>query len=160
MGRAVRVRGIKRRAYNVLEPLHEIPLKSPRSLRFSGDLKLHADTPTALNTVTAYGAGFVEINQIRHATNVIVTPDQVIPWPLANFEALDVSDFEQLRNLRSEVVLLGTGARQRFPHPRLTRPLADARIGLEVMDTQAACRTYNILMAESRKVAAALLIGD
>jgi len=122
-------------------------------------LKLHADTLTALNTVTSYGADFVEINQVRHATHVIVTPDQVLPWALASFESLDASHFERLRDLRTEVVLLGTGARQRFPHPQLSRALADARIGLEVMDTPAACRTYNILMAESRKVAAALLIG-
>ena len=79
---------------------------------------------------------------------------------MASFEALDASDFERLRDLRSEVVLLGTGNRQRFPHPRLTRPLSDARIGLEVMDTQAACRTYNILVAESRKVAAALFVEN
>ena len=56
-------------------------------------------------------------------------------------------------------MLLGTGARQRFPHPRLTAPLAQAGIGLEVMDLQAACRTYNILVAEERKVAAALLFA-
>ena len=123
-------------------------------------MKLHADTPTTLNTVTAYGAGFVEINQIRYTTSLIITPDQVEPWPVAGFEALQASDFERLRDLRSEVVLLGTGSRQHFPHPRLTRPLSDARIGLEVMDTQAACRTYNILMAESRKVVAALLVPD
>jgi len=121
-------------------------------------LKLHADTPTTQNTVTAYGPGFVEINRVRHTTHVIVTADQVEPWPVASFDALEASTFEQLRDLRSEVVLLGTGARQRFPHPRLTRPLTDARIGLEVMDTQAACRTYNILMAENRRVAAALLV--
>lgn len=126
----------------------------------SHDLKLHADTPTTLNAVTAYGSGFVEINRVRHTTNVIVTPDQVEPWPVASFEALEASDFERLRDLHAEVVLLGTGSRQRFPHPRLTRALADARTGLEVMDTQAACRTYNILMAESRKVAAALFIGN
>ena len=59
--------------------------------------------------------------------------------------------------MQPEVVLLGTGAKLRFPHPRLTRLLSDARIGIEVMDLQAACRTYNILMAEERKVAAALL---
>jgi len=121
-------------------------------------LKLHADTPTTQNTVTAYGPGFVEINRSRHTTHVLVTPDQVEPWPVISFDALDTSHFERLRDLRSEVVLLGTGARQRFPHPRLTRPLTDARIGLEVMDTQAACRTYNILVAESRKVAAALFV--
>jgi uncharacterized protein len=58
------------------------------------------------------------------------------------------------------VALLGTGSRQRFPAPRLTRALAEARIGLEVMTTPAACRTYNILMAEGRKVVAALLPAD
>lgn len=109
--------------------------------------------------MTSYGAGFVEINQVRHTTHVIVTPDQLLPWSLASFEALAASDFEQLRDLQTEVVLLGTGARQRFPHPQLYRALSEARIGLEVMDTPAACRTYNILMAESRKVAAALLIA-
>jgi len=123
-------------------------------------LKLHADTPTALNTVTSYGADFVEINQVRHTTHVIVTPDRVLPWALASFEALEASDFERLRDLRTEVVLMGTGARQRFPHPRLARSLAEAGIGLEIMNTPAACRTYNILMAESRKVAAALLISS
>ena len=126
----------------------------------SHDLKLHADTPTAQNTVTAYGPGFVEINRVRHSTHLIVTPDRVEPWPVTSFEMLDMIAFERLRDLRSEVVLLGTGAKQRFPHPRLTRPLSDARIGLEVMDTQAACRTYNILVAESRKVAAALFVEN
>ena len=121
-------------------------------------MKLHADTPTTQNTVTAYGPGFVEINRVRHTTNLIVTPDHVEPWPVAAFEALDTASFERLRDLRSEVVLLGTGSRQRFPHPRLTRPLTEARVGLEVMDTQAACRTYNILVAESRKVSAALFV--
>jgi uncharacterized protein len=58
------------------------------------------------------------------------------------------------------VALLGTGSRQRFPHPRLSRALSEARIGLEVMTTAAACRTYNILMAEGRKVAAALLLEN
>ena len=62
-----------------------------------------------------------------------------------------------VRELQAEIVLLGTGPRQRFPHPRLTAALASAGIGLEVMDVQAACRTYNILVAEERKVAAALL---
>lgn len=123
-------------------------------------MKLHADTPTQQNTVTAYGPGFVEINRVRHTTNLIVTPDQVQPWTVASFESLDTSDFERLRDLASEVVLLGTGSRQRFPHPRLTRPLSDARIGIEIMDTQAACRTYNILVAESRRVAAALLVDN
>ena len=121
-------------------------------------MKLHADTPTTQNAVTAYGPGFVEINRVRHTTNLIVTPDQVEPWAVTSFESLDATTFERLRELRSEVVLLGTGTRQRFPNPRLTRSLTDARIGLEVMDTQAACRTYNILVGEGRRVAAALFV--
>jgi uncharacterized protein len=120
-------------------------------------LKLHADTPTALNTVTAYGPGFIEINKVRHTSAVVLTPARVEAWPIASFEALAEADFERLRALDPEVVLLGTGSRQRFPHPGLSRALADARIGLEVMNTPAACRTYNILMAEGRKVVAALM---
>jgi uncharacterized protein len=121
-------------------------------------LKLHADTPTALNTVTAYGPGFIEINNVRHTSAVLLTPDRVEPWAVASFEALGEADLERLRALAPEVALLGTASRQRFPHPRLSRALNEARIGLEVMTTAAACRTYNILMAEGRKVAAALLL--
>jgi uncharacterized protein len=119
-------------------------------------LKLHADTPTALNTVTAYGPGFIEINKVRHTSALLLTPERVEPWPTASFDALTEADFERLRALGPEVALLGTGARQRFPHPRLTRALGEARIGLEAMTTAAACRTYNILMAEGRRVACIL----
>lgn len=122
-------------------------------------MKLHADPLTELNTVTAYGAGYIEINKIRHASAVVVTPDRpVASWAVTGFDALRPEHFEALLAYAPDVVLLGTGARQRFPHPRLTVALTRARIGLEVMDTQAACRTYNILMAEGRRVVAALLI--
>jgi uncharacterized protein len=121
-------------------------------------LKLHADPLSHLNTVTAYGAGFVEINKVRHDGSVVVAPDSpVTAWSAVSFEALSADDLAALLPLVPEVVLLGTGTRQRFPHPRLTRPLSDARIGFEVMDTPAACRTYNILMAEGRRVVAAFL---
>jgi uncharacterized protein len=123
-------------------------------------LKLHADARTALNTVTAYGPGFIEINKVRHTAAVVLTPERVDAWAIESFDTLAESDFARLRALDPEVVLLGTGTRQRFPHPRLSRSLADAHIGLEVMSTAAACRTYNILMAEGRKVAAALLVED
>ena len=73
--------------------------------------------------------------------------------------SLSESDFAALAALTPEVALFGSGATMRFPHPRLTRALTEARIGLEVMDTPAACRTYNILAAEGRRVAAAILIG-
>lgn len=122
-------------------------------------MKLHADSPTALATVTAYGSDFVEVNKVRYARPVLVAPDRPVePWDIAGFDALSTTDFERLRGLAPELVLLGTGTRQRFVHPRLLQVLAAARIGCESMTTPAACRTYNILMGEGRKVLAALLI--
>ena len=110
------------------------------------------------NTFTAYGDGYVMVNGARHETNLIVLPDRILPWRATGFDALGADDFAELAALDLEVVLLGTGAMLRFPNPQLTRPLAAARIGLEVMDMRAACRTYNILAAEERRVAAALLL--
>ena len=97
------------------------------------------------------------VNGERRDSSVVVLPDRVESWNAERFDALTAADFAFLENLKVEIVLLGTGARQRFPHPRLTAALARAGVGLEVMDLQAACRTYNILVAEERKVAAALL---
>ena len=123
------------------------------------ELKLHADSPTALTTVTGYGPGFIEVNQVRHHRPVLVAPDRPVePWNVGGFDALSAEDFAQLRDRTPELVLLGTGARQRFPHPRLLQPLIDSRIGCEAMTSQAACRTYNILMGEGRKVLAAILL--
>ena len=122
-------------------------------------MKLHASGLTSLNTFTAYGSGFVMINNVRHEENLIVMPEALRPWAVQSFAALKAEDFNELAEMRPEVVLLGTGDKLRFPHPRLTQALSAARVGIEVMDMQAACRTYNILMAEERKVAAALLFS-
>jgi uncharacterized protein len=97
------------------------------------------------------------VNGVRYRDSIVVLPERVALWEGHSFATLAPEDFGFLATLQAEIVLLGTGARQRFPHPRLSAPLAQARIGLEVMDLQAACRTYNILVAEERKVAAALL---
>ncbi len=120
-------------------------------------MKLHASAPSALNTFSGYGDGFVAINGQRHEANIVVMPEQLLPWGAASFDALTETDFDLFLGLDLEILLLGTGPKQRFPHPRLTKALAAKRIGVEVMDLQAACRTYNILMAEERRVAAALL---
>ena len=94
----------------------------------------------------------------RFERPIVVTPDQVLTdWHAQEFAALDESHFVYFLSLKPEVVLLGTGRQLRFPHPRLYRQLTDAHIGVESMDTPAACRTYNILMAEDRKVVAAIL---
>lgn len=121
-------------------------------------MKLHADSATSLNTVTAYGPGYVEINRQKHQGPILLMPEgSVLQWRITAFEQLDETAFAELLAFQPEVVLLGTGSSQRFPHPRLAGPIAAARIGLDVMSTAAACRTYNILMAESRRVLAALL---
>ena len=122
-------------------------------------MKLHAPAPTALNTFSGYGDGFVLVNGQRHEANLIVLPEQLMPWSAKNFDALVEADFEVLLELNLEILLLGTGPKQRFPQPRLTQALARKRIGVEAMDLRAACRTYNILMAEERRVAAAILFA-
>ncbi len=119
-------------------------------------MKLHAAAPAAYLSITGYGEDYVLVNNQRHDSSLIVMVDRIVPWE-ATFEGLSQREFAVLENLRAEIVLLGTGPRQRFPHPRLAAPLLAAGTGFEVMDLKAACRTYNILAAEQRKVAAALL---
>jgi len=122
-------------------------------------MKLHLDNPSSRNLVTGYGAGYVAINHRQYEANLILLPDRIVEsWGTGGFDALAESDFEAIRTLGPEILLLGTGDRQRFPAPSLLRPLIEARIGYEIMDLPAACRTFNILMAEGRRVAAALLI--
>ncbi|MGH8315553.1 MAG: Mth938-like domain-containing protein [Steroidobacterales bacterium] len=122
-------------------------------------MKFHLNT-AAGNTFSGYGEGYVRIGQTEYRANLLVTPERVISgWAPDGFERLREADFEALAALAPEIALFGSGAGLRFPHPRLTRALTEARIGLEVMDTPAACRTYNILAAEGRKVAAAILLG-
>jgi uncharacterized protein len=120
-------------------------------------VKLHASAAGGANTITAYGDDYVKVNGERRDGSIIVTAEAVRPWAPATFDALCADDFQPLADLGVEIVILGTGPRQRFPHPRLTSSLAKARVGVEVMDTKAACRTFNILVAEARKVALALV---
>lgn len=123
-------------------------------------MKLHLSHVAGTNTFTAYGAGYVSVNGQRFERSLIVLPDRILPdWAPENFDALAPEHLDTLVGAAPEVVLLGTGAQLRFPRPEITRALVEARIGLEVMDAQAACRTFNILVAEGRKVAAALLLA-
>lgn len=122
-------------------------------------MKFHLLTPSGQNLFTGYGENYVMVNQTRHEKSLIVLPEHIVEdWDVAGFESLTAGHFEAILGLEPEIVLLGTGSTFRFPHPRLSRTLTEAQIGLEVMDTFAACRTYNILMAEGRKVAAALIL--
>lgn len=122
-------------------------------------MKLHLAPSDGQNLFTGYGPGYVSVNGARQEKNVIVTADRIMDWGIAGFETLNARDFELLLGLRPEIAILGTGVTLRFPAPMLSRTLVTAGVGFEVMDTRAACRTYNILMAEGRKVAAAILIA-
>jgi uncharacterized protein len=122
-------------------------------------MKLHLATPDTHNTFTGYGDGFVLLNGRKQTQSLIVMPDQMIePWASAGFVALKAEDFHGLLALSPEIVLFGSGRGFRFLHPSITQLLSAARIGVEAMDTPAACRTYNVLLAEGRRVAAALII--
>ena len=123
-------------------------------------MKLHPDVySSTLNTVTAYGAGYVDINQTRFEKSILLLPTgPVILWPVDHFEALNQAHFEAVAAYQPEMLILGSGATLRFPNMALYASLSRLRIGIEVMDSQAACRTYNVLIAEGRQVAAAILI--
>ncbi|MGC3964424.1 MAG: Mth938-like domain-containing protein [Rhodocyclaceae bacterium] len=122
-------------------------------------MKLTRDAASNDNMVTSYDATHVAINRQRHEGSLVVTPETVIDsWAVGGFDGLGEADMQVLVALAPALVIIGTGARQRFPHPSLLRPLIEAQIGFEVMDTGSACRTYNILASEGRKVAAALIL--
>lgn len=121
-------------------------------------MKLQPDRSDA-PTITGYGEDWVSINGERLMHSLILCSDgRRLTWPVQHFHDLDSSHFELLSGLGMEVALFGSGPRLRFPKPEWLRPLIAQRLGLETMDTAAACRTYNILAGEGRKVVVALLI--
>lgn len=124
-------------------------------------MKLHSTPTQHYQTVTAYDDTGVEINAVRFVHSLIVLPETApAAWPVTSFDSLTPKHFAQIDATSPDVVILGTGTRQRFIHPRLVAALTARRIGVECMDNQAACRTYNILMAEGRKVALALIFNQ
>ena len=122
-------------------------------------MKLHSSLTAGLLSITSYDAGHIAVNGRRLTRSFLLTPQRLIEdWPPASFDSLSEADLVAVANLDCPIVLLGTGARQRFPAPALLRQLIERHVGVEVMDSHAACRTYNILMTEGRDVAAALII--
>jgi uncharacterized protein len=122
-------------------------------------LALHRLTSSNQYLFTGHGEGYVSINDKRFQQPVVVMAGMVrTDWPATDFDSLDVAHFEYFLELKPDVLLLGTGAKQQFARPELYRELIKARIGIEFMDTPAACRTYNILVAEDRHVIAAVLL--
>jgi uncharacterized protein len=122
-------------------------------------VKLQSDPHSGANTITGYGDGYIEINKIPYSHAVLLSSDgEILEWAIKSFEDLSPADFIQMAALKPELIIIGTGKRQRFPKPELLKTLIEAKIGFEVMDSQAACRTYNILVGEGRQVLLALIV--
>jgi uncharacterized protein len=121
-------------------------------------MKLQPDQSEA-QTISGYGPGWVSVGGERITHSVIISSrGDRTAWAASRFEDLELTHFEQLAQTQAEVVIFGSGNRIRFPRAAWLQPLVARRIGLETMDTAAACRTYNILAQEGRDVAVALLL--
>ena len=123
-------------------------------------MKFTLDRPGTLHVVRGYAPGRLLIGEREFARSVIVSATALVDdWRPQHIGELTAADLEPALALRPQVLLLGSGARQVFPSPELLAQLYAARVGFEVMDTGAACRTYNVLVGEGRDVAAALIIA-
>lgn len=122
-------------------------------------MKLHLQRAGDQYLISAYAPGSITVNDTRYERSLVVAPDWLIPdWGPQDSSDLAADHFAEILTHQPEILLLGTGKALRFPAPELLQPFTARQIGVEVMDTAAACRTYNILMAESRQVAAALIM--
>ena len=121
---------------------------------------MRADRIEGHNAIARHGPDGIVVNGVEHTESVIVPWNGgVTAWDAPSFESLDAGHFARIAAPAPELVVFGSGPRLRFPPAALIRPLIEARIGIETMDTAAACRTYNVLLAEGRSVVAALLFG-
>jgi uncharacterized protein len=121
-------------------------------------MKLQPDK-SDVQSISGYGPGWVGVDGEKITSSVIISSrGERIAWPAAAFEDLDATHFATLAGVDAEVVIFGSGSRIRFPQPAWLQPMLARRVGIETMDTPAACRTYNILAHEGRSVAVALLI--
>ena len=121
-------------------------------------MQISLDSGSAKYRISAYGDGFLKINDDTFDTSVLVHPERPAqPWRPKSVDELSSEDIRELSGVEVEIIIIGTGPQQIFPPMDLLAPMYDRAIGFEIMDTRAACRTYNILMAEGRDVLAALI---
>lgn len=123
-------------------------------------MKFQPDSHTH-QSIHGYGAGWIAVNNEKITKSVILTSDGLRQaWDCTHFDALTPAHFAKLANFDCEVAIFGSGARMHFPPTEWLRPLIAKNVGLECMDTPAACRTYNILAGEGRRVLVALIIEN
>ncbi len=128
-------------------------------VRYVNRMKISLDVPAAFHVVRGYSPGALRIGERTFNRSLILTASTIVEgWRPLSIADLAASDLEPLLELRPEVLLIGTGGRQQFPERGVLAGLYAARLGFEIMDTGAACRTYNLLVAEGRNVAAGLIV--
>jgi uncharacterized protein len=122
-------------------------------------MKFHLIQSDNKNLITGYDLNWVEVNQVRHQSSLIVTPDQLLlEWSVKTVKDINENSFEAIKSLDIEIILLGTGNTQQHLEPRLLEYFSKKNIAIESMSNQSACRTYNILANEERKVLLALML--
>ena len=124
------------------------------------DMKLMQDTGPTGYTIISCADDHLRINdQLVRSSCIVSAQSLITDWPPAQLDDLTAEHVAMLAEINPEVILIGVGSRIRFPSPEVTRPLVERGIGFEVMDTAAACRTYNLLMGDGRKVVAGLILA-
>ena len=122
-------------------------------------MKFHLIQSDNKNLITGYDLNWVEVNQVRHQSSLIVTPDQLLlEWSVKTIKDINENSFEAIKSLDIEIILLGTGNTQEHLEPRFLEYFSKKNIAIESMSNQSACRTYNILANEERKVLLALML--
>ncbi len=122
-------------------------------------MKFQPDTAEGVNLVTRQEPGRIWVGPSRFESSILLPwKGEVQDWGASSLEEVTPEHFARIVALKPEVVIFGSGLRLRFPAPALLRALIDARVGVETMDTAAACRTYNVLVSERRSAVAALLL--
>jgi uncharacterized protein len=122
-------------------------------------MRFTQDSASSINVIRGYGSGELRVNEETYRGTIVLTPSSIVAQPdVKTMEDLAQVDVARIVALQPELVLLGTGLRQAFPPPAFGAQFLRAGIGFEVMDTGAACRTFNVLVIEHRQVAALLLL--
>ena len=122
-------------------------------------MKFHLIQSDNKNLITGYDLNWVEVNQERHHSSLIVTPNQLLlEWPVKSIKDIKENSFEAIESLNVEIILLGTGNIQEHLEPKMLEFFSKKNMAVECMNNQSACRTYNILANEERKVLLALML--
>jgi uncharacterized protein len=124
-------------------------------------MKLHLEHTSGINLIRSWDESGIVINDSRHTLSLILSAERVTEdWPVHRTDELCEDACLAIIEHNAEIVLLGTGLRHQLVEPRYFAWFAERGMGLEVMDTGAACRTYNVLAGERRRVAAALILDQ